>query len=57
MPQLSERACAAHTRAAPEDGVNMNRAFPGDARGTVSKRIAHFVTHHVMTGYSLVWPR
>ena len=47
MPQLSERACAAHTRAAPDDGVNMNRAFPGNARGTVSSRIAHFVKQRV----------
>ena len=31
MPQLSESACAAHTRSSPEDHVNMNRAFPGNA--------------------------
>jgi predicted deacylase len=47
MPQLSESACRAHTRTSPEDGVNMNRAFPGQARGTVSSRIAHFVTTHL----------
>src|SRR5690606_24999153 len=35
VPQLSETACTAHTRSSPEDGVNMNRAFPGDARGTL----------------------
>jgi predicted deacylase len=54
MPQLSERACAAHTRAAPDDGVNMNRAFPGDARGTLSRRIAHFVKHHVFPHAGIV---
>src|SRR5262249_19996215 len=27
----------------PLDGVNMNRAFPGKAQGTISYRIAHFV--------------
>lgn len=43
IPQLSESACRAHTRCSPEDGVNMNRAFPGNARGTLSHRIAHFV--------------
>lgn len=54
MPQLSERACAAHTRAAPDDGVNMNRAFPGDARGTLSRRIAYFVKHHVFPHAGIV---
>jgi predicted deacylase len=43
MPQLSESACTANTRVSPLDGVNMNRAFPGNARGTLSYRIAHFV--------------
>ncbi len=43
MPQLSESACVANTRTSPLDGVNMNRAFPGNARGTVSSRIANFV--------------
>lgn len=47
MPQLSESACAAHQRASPEDHVNMNRAFPGNVRGTLSYRIAHFVTSRV----------
>jgi predicted deacylase len=43
IPQLSESACNANLRVSPLDGVNMNRAFPGSARGTVSSRIAHFV--------------
>jgi predicted deacylase len=43
MPQLSESACRAHTRCSPLDGVNMNRAFPGKERGSVSERIAAFV--------------
>jgi len=43
MPQLSESACRAHRRWSPEDGVNMNRAFPGDPRGTLSYRISNFV--------------
>lgn len=43
MPQLSESACVANTRTSPLDGVNMNRAFPGNPRGTISSRIAHFV--------------
>lgn len=48
MPQLSETACRAHERSSPEDGVNMNRAFPGSAEGTLSARIAHFVTTRVL---------
>jgi predicted deacylase len=47
MPQLSESACVANTRVSPVDGVNMNRAFPGSSRGTLSARIAHFVTTRV----------
>lgn len=43
MPQLSESACRAATRVSPLDGVNMNRAFPGDPRGTISYRISNFV--------------
>lgn len=54
MPQLSQTACAAHTRASPEDGVNMNRAFPGDPRGTLSRRIAHFVKTRVFPQVRIV---
>ncbi len=43
VPQLSQSACAAGTRTSPLDGVNMNRAFPGNARGTLSYRISNFV--------------
>jgi predicted deacylase len=46
MPQLSESACAANQRISPLDGVNMNRAFPGNARGTISYRIADFVKRY-----------
>ena len=47
MPQLSESACAANQRISPLDGVNMNRAFPGNARGTISYRIADFVKRYI----------
>ena len=43
LPQLSESACVANSRFSPLDGVNMNRAFPGQPRGSISYRIAHFV--------------
>lgn len=42
MPQLSESACNANRRTSPLDNVNMNRAFPGNPKGTLSARIAHF---------------
>ncbi|HSG91290.1 MAG TPA: M14 family metallopeptidase [Pseudomonadales bacterium] len=32
----------------PVDGVNLNRAFPGDPEGTVSQRIAHLITTEVI---------
>jgi N2-acetyl-L-2,4-diaminobutanoate deacetylase len=47
MPQLSQSACAANQRISPLDNVNMNRAFPGNPRGTISHRIADFVKTHV----------
>ncbi len=43
IPQLSESACAAGLRSSPQDGVNMNRAFPGQLGGALSYRIADFV--------------
>jgi predicted deacylase len=47
MPRLSESACEANRRESPLDGVNMNRAFPGSARGSISYRIANFVKREV----------
>jgi len=47
VPQLSESACNANTRISPLDGVNMNRAFPGNPRGSISYRIANFVKTRV----------
>src|SRR5437764_5535718 len=47
IPQLSESACVANRRESPLDGVNMNRAFPGDPRGTISYRISHFVKEFI----------
>jgi N2-acetyl-L-2,4-diaminobutanoate deacetylase len=47
MPQLSESACNANSRISPLDGVNMNRAFPGNPRGTISYRISNFVKQSV----------
>ena len=47
IPQLSPGACTANRRVSPLDGVNMNRAFPGDPGGTISYRIADFVKRYI----------
>lgn len=47
MPRLNMPACVSGTRESPMDGVNMNRAFPGDPNGTLTYRIAHFVTSKI----------
>ncbi len=48
MPRLNTPACSSGTRESQADGVNMNRAFPGDPRGSLTYRIAHFVTTCVL---------
>jgi predicted deacylase len=54
MPQLSESACRAGKRISPLDGVNMNRAFPGSAKSSLSYRIADFVKRFVFPQGSVV---
>lgn len=48
MPRLCTPACEANSRESPLDGVNMNRAFPGDPRGSITYRIAHFAREQVL---------
>jgi predicted deacylase len=48
MPRLCTPACDAGTRESPLDGVNMNRGFPGNPRGSITYRIAHFVTTQIL---------
>ncbi len=54
MPRLNESACRAGTRISPLDGVNMNRAFPGNPRGTISYRISNFVKTRVFPRVRIV---
>src|SRR3954451_25301821 len=54
MPRLNEPACVAGTRVSPLAGGNMNRPFPGDARGTITSRIADFVTRRVFPRVDVV---
>lgn len=45
IPSLNFPAARAATRLSPLDGMNMNRAFPGNAEGSVTSQIAHYLTH------------
>jgi predicted deacylase len=54
IPRLNVPACAASRRESPMDGVNMNRAFPGDPRGSMTYRIAHFVTSRIFPRVDVV---
>jgi predicted deacylase len=45
IPSLNFPAARAATRLSPLDGKNMNRAFPGEAEGSVTSQIAHYLTH------------
>jgi len=57
MPMINPPAIAAGTRTSPIDGKNLNRVFPGKAKGSVTERIAHRITTdilpHVETVYDL----
>ncbi|NDA67046.1 MAG: hypothetical protein EBY09_10460, partial [Verrucomicrobia bacterium] len=44
IPSLNFPAARAATRLSPVDGMNMNRAFPGQPEGAVTSQIAHYLT-------------
>ena len=44
IPALNVPASKAATRLSPLDGKNLNRSFPGNAHGTVTDMIAHYLT-------------
>lgn len=48
IPCLNAPAVNAASRLSPIDQVNMNRAFPGDANGTISQQIADFVSREIV---------
>jgi predicted deacylase len=47
IPVLNAVAFSAGRRDTPDDGINLNRAFPGRADGTITQRIADFVTRFI----------
>ena len=44
IPSLNFPAARAAMRLSPLDGMNLNRAFPGDPNGCVTSQIAHYLT-------------
>ena len=44
MPSNNVHACMAAHRTSPVDGLNLNRAFPGDPTGTITQQIAAYLT-------------
>lgn len=54
LPVLNVPAFQAAQRHSPLDGANMNRVFPGDAHGTITQRIARFVTDEILTRADVV---
>jgi predicted deacylase len=43
MPRVNGPACRAGERRTPIDVVNLNRAFPGQANGSFTSQLAHFI--------------
>ncbi len=54
IPVLNVPAFRVARRDSPLDGENMNRVFPGDANGTITQRIARFVTDEVLARADVV---
>jgi predicted deacylase len=54
LPMTNYPAARAGRRTSPIDGGNLNRTFPGDADGTVTQMIAHFVEEVAMPGCELM---
>lgn len=47
MPANNVHAVMAGTRTSPVDGLNFNRTFPGDAKGTITQQISEFVANEI----------
>ncbi len=48
LPALNLPAMMAGTRLTPDDGLNMNRVFPGDPLGSLTQRFAHWLSETMM---------
>jgi N-alpha-acetyl-L-2,4-diaminobutyrate deacetylase len=47
MPANNVHAVLAGRRTSPVDGLNFNRTFPGDPRGTITQQISAFMSDHL----------
>jgi N-alpha-acetyl-L-2,4-diaminobutyrate deacetylase len=54
LPALNYPAARVGRRTSPIDGGNMNRAFPGRPDGTMTERIADYVTRHLLPKAQIV---
>jgi len=54
VPVFTVSAFYADQRASPEDGINMNRAFPGKVDGSISFRMARFMTDEILARADVV---
>ena len=48
LPALNLPAVMAGTRLTPDDGLNLNRVFPGDPLGSLTQRIANWLSETLM---------
>ncbi len=54
VPVCNVPAYEAATRSSPLDGLNLARVFPGDSNGSVTQRIAHWITERLLKGADLL---
>lgn len=54
LPMANLPAVMAAKRCSPFDGGNLNRAFPGDAAGTPTARMAHFLENVLFARHEVV---
>lgn len=47
MPSNNVHAALAGKRTSPVDGLNYNRTFPGDPRGTITEQISGYLADHI----------
>ncbi|SER53778.1 hypothetical protein SAMN05216548_1249 [Faunimonas pinastri] len=55
LPMTNMPAVMAARRCSPFDNGNLNRAFPGDAAGTPTQRIAYFLEHDLFRRHEIVF--
>ena len=55
MPAVNQPAVMAARRRSPFDDGNLNRAFPGDPKGTPTERIAHFIETDLVRRHDIIF--